>query len=552
MTPTEVWDGFNPVKEPLETSIISSDEKDNFVCTKLFFTSEKTENGHIRVFTEIYYDKRWSDVRATLLVAPTLTDKMDYKVLIDTFLKEGYVVCLFDYCGNFKDNINHTTFPTGLEYCSFPECRKHTDKIESDARHTPWFEWTKIARRAISMLEEHRLVDKTKIGIAGFGAGAQIAWQVAGIDGRVRALIPINGGGYLWRKGKAKFASNNIPTTDEERAFSTGVGAETYARFVTCPTCFVISSNGSYFNVDRAGDIFHNVASKQKQLIISHGISNQITKKSIESLLMWMRENFALEGSFIPKPIMSFVNIENSLYLKVYTAKKAVKKHIYVSYGEPFSTARFWKELSQGQKTEHHEYTYFVPVKDNSELIVAYCTFEYEDGRVLSTPVDGIFPDSINIEETETEKLVSSKLIYNSHMGLGAFSAWTNDAFLDETVLCLKEGPFSIKGIMTKRGSLALCRSKNEIEAIASSTLFQFDAFSSKAKEINIQVLSYPEMKYYKTTLKLKGGEFWQKVMLSNTDFKSDEGKPLQKFSDSKMCIFTNASNVLFNNLLWI
>ena len=51
LTPTLVWEGFNPKKDPLETSTVFSTEKDNIVSTGTYFTSEACSDGKLRAFT---------------------------------------------------------------------------------------------------------------------------------------------------------------------------------------------------------------------------------------------------------------------------------------------------------------------------------------------------------------------------------------------------------------------------------------------------------------------------------------------------------------------
>ncbi len=506
----------------------------------------------MRVFAQIVYDKRWSDDRAALLLAPALTEKLDYAVLIDSLVKEGYVVCIFDYCGNFNDNVNKTSFPQEFAYAAYPECRNHMYSVTSDARSTPWFQWAKITRRAISMLQEHRLVASDRIGVMGWGTGAQLAWQIAGTDGRVRALVAINGGGYLWRKNTPRFISDNIPSTDEERTFSTGVGAETYAKTVMCPTCLIASSNSESYDIDRAGDILNLVPCACKQLIISRGIDFQITKRAFNSLLLWLRNNFALDGVLPAKPQISFEQIEKRLFIKLSTEQKAKDTAVFVSYGEPYPSSRFWKRLKDGQKTGEFEFTFAVPVNNLNELAVAYATVTYETENMVSTPIIYTVPQKLGVEYTQENEFVSSHLIYNGSMGLGSFAVSTKDVFLDEDVLRQEAGPFDIKGITVKDGSLTLFRSSHEITALDRSSLFVFDAASETARQLNVSMYTYPDLKCYRAAVKLGGGVFWQKTQLSTSDFKSSDGKTLQKFSDTKKCVFEDMQGVILNNLLWI
>ena len=59
-------------------------------------------------------------------------------------------------------------------------------------------------------------------------------------------------------------------------------------------------------------------------------------------------------------------------------------------------------------------------------------------------------------------------------------------------------------------------------------------------------------MKKYVALVDLKGGEFWEKIILKSSDFKSDNGKMLPEFSTAKILAITDAEGIIFNNFLWI
>ena len=546
-----MWEGFNPAQAPLESSIISSETDENFVCSKQFFTADTTPSGKLRAYMEVYYDKRWADDRATILILSTLSD-MNYKDFVRRLVAEGYVACVVDYAGTFKDENLHTTFPPEYSYACFPEATKHMLHIETDARHTPWYVWALVARRAITLLAEHKLVDTDHIGILGVSSGAQVAWQVAGTDPRVKALVAIDGSGYLWANGKPRFTSTNIPSDDEERAFSTGVGAETYSRFVTCPTLFIALAESINNDIDRAGDIMNGIKSKSKQLLISNG-DEQITSRELEAMLTWLRGNFALGGQVPLTPTIAFEASDGELYARINSIKAVEKRSLYVCYGEPNPYNRYWKHVDELQKIGTHEYTAHIPVINDKELIVAYATFEYANGNIISTPVIGVVPENLDVKPDDNPlDVYSSRIIYDGSMGLGNFMPKTSSLIVQDGVLHQAEGPFEIKGITTDDGDLALYRSAHEIASLSRTTSLHFDAYSPTERELQVVMTTYPKYKRYVATAHLKGGEFWQKILLDSTDFKSDEGMTLGKFSDTKCLYVKDANGVIFNNFLWV
>src|SRR5699024_12514924 len=61
------------------------------------------------------------------------------------------------------------------------------------------------------------------------------------------------------------------------------------------------------------------------------------------------------------------------------------------------------------------------------------------------------------------------------------------------------------------------------------------DFYSKEPRDIRIQLFSFNTNKAYAAKCFLKGGERWQKVLLTPQDFKSDDGKPLTLFSDTQI-----------------
>ncbi len=552
LTPTEVWEGFDPHADALENSITSIVTDEDFVvCSKQFFTAQTTREGRVRVYFELYYDSRWADSRATIILLPSVDDT-NFTSLVKKLVKDGYVVCMPDYCGCFEGDHEKTIFPSDLSFASHPKCMQNISTLGSDARNTPWFLWTKIVRRTICVLEEQRLVSKDRIGVFGIGIGAQLAWLCAGTDQRVKSLVALNGSGYLWASGKPRFLHGNIPTTDEDSAFSSGVGAETYARFVSCPTLLVATKNSYIDDVDRAGDILARVNSPAKQLIISNGSDSKIPLHTFKAMLVWLNRHFAHNGSPIDEPRISFENIDKKLYVCVNSAHKAAKRLVYVCYGEPYPFARHWILLENLQKVGVHQYTHQIPVFDKDELVLAYATFVFEDGNILSTPIISTTASKLDIEQTDVKATSSSHVIYDSSMKLGSFTVEGNSALFDESILHLEKGPFDILGICTSEGSLSLRHDAQTAQLLSRSTIFHFDAYSKHERELQVTMYTYPDQKMFTAHTHLDGGEFWQKVLLDSSDFKSAEGKTLASFQETKLFTIPNADNVVFNNFLWI
>ncbi len=547
MTPTEVWEGFDAKVAPLEASIISRQTTDNFVCEKQVFTADSSKEGRVRVCCNVYYDARWQDARPAILVLPSF-DNPHSQDAIRMLVEEGFVACTLDYCGIFEDT--KTSYPSDLSFASYPLCKDLLDNIQTTARSTPWFVWAKVARRAITLLQEQTIVSADRVGIMGFGIGAQLCWLVAGTDKRVCSMVAINGGGYRWAEHNARFLGSDIPSGDEQLAYSTGIGAETYAMFVTCPTLAVVTKDSALCDIDRIGDMLDLVKSDVKRFIVSDSCGSQLTKSAYAALILWLRAHHAMSAPCLTAS-MRFDTTDGKLYAKINTGKSADSRTLYVSYGEPSSRQRYWQSFDVIQKVGEHEYACDVPVYDTAELIVAYATFTYPDHDMISTKITSIVPAKHDVTVVETSPRISN-IIYDGSMGKGEFVAKTDDALLDDNAVFVAEGPFQIKGITSTKGSLTLLRSVQEMSSINRSAILHVDAYSKSARSLCVTVYSYPDFKKYTAHIGLKGGEFWQKLLFENADFKSEEGRTLTSFALVKAIEIEDVDGVVLNNFLWI
>ena len=84
------------------------------------------------------------------------------------------------------------------------------------------------------------------------------------------------------------------------------------------------------------------------------------------------------------------------------------------------------------------------------------------------------------------------------------------------------------------------------------ASILKIDFYSPSQRDIRIQLTSIYTGASYVAKCSLKGGERWQKVLLTPSDFKSEDGKPLGLFADTQITVFKNVAGVILNNIIWI
>lgn len=552
MTPTQVWEGFNPVKEPLQTSAISNTESDGTKISEFYFTSETAEDGIVRVYCKTMYKNDGIEKKPSILFLPSLSSEFSDKNILDDFVESGYVVIFVDYAGIFDGTSTpHTTFPPSLSFAEADNAKKSPYFMRETARNTPWFVWAKICRRAITLIEESLVADKNSIGVLGRNEGAKLAWILAGIDGRLKTVVPIIGGGYSYSctfSEASKMAEN-----EERRVWIAGVGAETYARAVSCPIYFPTSSNNTQCDFDRAGDMLNFVPLTKKALAISPRTNSQITLEIFNSIKKWFELFLKGNGINLPKHELKVVNLDGELFLRLKTNEKPVFATAYYSLDEIKPAARDWHSIAEFLvDSSSGDLLFKVDLYDYEQKIKAFVNIKYASGIIVSTPVLEAIPSQLKITAPLLMKAEETRIVYDNSMGYSSLTVESDNLIFDERMLLIKEGPFKIKGVTALSGRLVSYKIGKSPFAKKKDIVLQMDVFSENPKIITINLEDFEESKTFSASKQLLGLKGWQRINFVASDFKSRDNKPLSVFSDIEKAVFINAEGVLFNNIIWL
>lgn len=448
MTPIQMWEGYNPVKDPLETYIQKCNVLNDIAETEMYFTAESLKDGKIRVYSKMYAHKDWDTSHPAVLFLSDLNASSNYVEISEMLVEQGYVVFVVDYAGFMPDVENPTSFPDSLKYASFEEAKHNLKYMGESARQTPWFVWAKIARRAITLMEEQKIIDNEKINVVGFIHGAQLAWIVAAMDGRVNAAVPVMGCGH--NSYGAKEVS--VLESEEECCWVSGICPETYARFVGCPILYATSTNSLFANLDKAGEIMASVPSKNKCLVVAPRTNYQLTKESLDSILLWAQSAFKTECLSVPSPKASFKMSDGRLLYSLDTELEPMEIETFISFDNVLPPIRDWFTLPNpyvGQKVN-----YIVTPYDNTEKIFAFSNVKYKNGLIVSTSPVSISKDGFEGVEKAPAVVENNRIVYTNKSGLGSFSIESYSLIVDDAQLKLKTGPFGIKGVSAESGYL--------------------------------------------------------------------------------------------------
>ena len=546
MTPTEVWESFNPVKEPLETYVEKCQLKNDCLETEMFFTAETVADGKVRAYCKMIHDQHLNEKRPAVLFLANLSENTAFDEIEKLFVKNGYVVFILDYAGFVTSRETRTSFPESLKFASYENAKNNLGYMGESARVTPWFVWSKIARRAITLIGEQTLVDNEKINLVGYIHGAQLAWIVAGIDGRVHAAMPVMGCGYN-NYGKK---DTSLSESEEERAWVSGICPETYAHFISCPIAYATSTNNDFACIDKANEIMAGISSSSKILCISPRTNKQLSKDCFLGLLKWANSAFKSDAEKLPLPTIAFTVDGDKLTLTVDTNSDCDCIETFISYDNAPAPIRDWFSLVES-KTDGFKHVYDVVPFDNNEKLSAFANVTF-NGVVVSTLITSISRDKFDGVKQAPAVIESNRIVYTNKKGIASFAPRTFSVIVDEDDLKLKKGPFGIKGVSVDSGYLTTNNLMKSDFAKDKASILKIDFYSPSQRDIRIQLTSIYTGASYVAKCSLKGGERWQKVLLTPSDFKSEDGKPLGLFADTQITVFKNVAGVILNNIIWI
>jgi cephalosporin-C deacetylase-like acetyl esterase len=332
----QMWDGFDPRAEPLDTEILKQWDEDGVVMQVIryrigIFKGQKAMMAAVYGYPEagtklpglvqIHGGGQYADYRAVLtnakrgyatisiawagrINAPDYNvnpdtvklfwegkvDDPGYKLTTDWGALDGYHAP----CRNQKNSFSRTE----------PESWT-LDPVESP-RNNPWFLCTLGARRALTFLEKQPQVDPDKLGVYGHSMGGKITVLTTAADYRVKASAPSCGGLSDRNTGKVLYDATLADDVSLKR--------------IACPIIFLSPSNDFHGRIDDLQKALHEIKSRDWRVTCSPHHNHQDTQRYQAAGLLWFDQY--LKGSFTyPETPKSSLTLNTESHIPSFTVK---------------------------------------------------------------------------------------------------------------------------------------------------------------------------------------------------------------------------------------
>ncbi|MDE5617883.1 MAG: hypothetical protein K2I79_00135, partial [Clostridia bacterium] len=241
LTPSQLWSHYDAEKEPLKTSFLRYERIGGLYKIEAYITAFETPMGQARAYVHGY---RPADIQAppSIIFVSGFNRSFTEQDLLDA-AGDGSLALTFDYLGIFPDKKEFTKYPEDVSYANYLLSGDHIEKAVPSAEHTCIYHWVKICRRVITFAKT--VTSSDKLGLCGYGNGADICWLAAGFDKRVSALNVMLSAGWREMRNYPRYSKDgsDFILNDDSEGWLIGCASQVYAKYVTCPVMFIGTSN---------------------------------------------------------------------------------------------------------------------------------------------------------------------------------------------------------------------------------------------------------------------------------------------------------------------
>lgn len=367
----QMWSGFDPRGEPLDTEVLKQWEEDGVVLQVLryrigIFKGQKAMMAAVYGYpkggkelpglVQIHGGGQYADHQAVLTNAnrgyATISISWAGRISAPNYTVNPSIVKLF-WDGKTEDPKYKVTTDWGPLDGYHAPCRNPKnnfggvapqswtiDEVDSP-RNNPWFLSALGARRALTFLERQPQVNGDKLGVYGHSMGGKLTVMTTAIDKRVKAAAPSCG-------GISDRNTNNV-------LYNQTIADDVNLKNISCPIIFLSPANDFHGRIDDLQKAIKEIDTDRWRVTCSPHHKHQDTSEYEVATQMWFDQY--LKGKFVcPKTPGSSLELKTKSGVPTFTVEPDTSREIlsvdiyYTQHGQPEgekddrqnTVARFW------------------------------------------------------------------------------------------------------------------------------------------------------------------------------------------------------------------
>ncbi len=534
LKPPEVWKDYDPNQGAYEEDIVKQWDDGN-THFKDVYISAYVSGQKIRMFCQYAAEKGAAQLPAMLCIHGW----MGSSAINREFLKRGYAVMSYDYCGDDNQRTKNIT--------KYPPALKHGNMLlnknipRPNVRATSDYLWDALARRAVSYLASQPEVDEDRLGANGFSYGGTVVWSL-GMDRRVKAIASFHGVGWnkfhRGRVHKYDLKPSGEKPSEEDEVYMAGIAPEAYPPYIHCPVLFLNGSNDHHGNQDRSYDTLNRLPKGLPWACAQQVRGHHQTDTIRHDLYLWMDKWVKGEDIVWPDNPNSEIKLGKDgvplFVLNPDSPEEVESVEIYYALKEPFNTNRNWRN-TEAVKVER-VWTAKMPIVDPQMYLFAYANVRYKSTIVLSSDFEAVVPARIG-KAIATDK--TALIMYQGSDGPGCWAPPVIEAV----------GPDGIKGFKPSHTSFWTDQPNDPKWQAPEGSGLRFKVFSKETNTLTIKA------GHFSTEVTIKGVDQWQTVDVQSKTLKNHFDKsPLASWNRAKTLRFEGRTltEMIFTDFEWV
>lgn len=541
LTPVRLWQDYDAESCALEPSFLTYEKRDDLTYFEAYITAFTEADGKARAFVRGYIPEGKNP--PCLVIA----DDARYSTVKDEYMRDlasrGVLTVTFDYNGSSSERSEHSHYPESIAYANYRADEERLFKAFPTSYDTCMYHWVRICHRVITFTRT--LSASKKLCLTGYGLGADITWLTAAFDKRVSCIAPIQSAGWHEVKNMPKYAGEDgdLVLSEEREAWVIGYGAQTYAKYVSCPVLYLGTTNSRFSPMDRVESTLKVIESPVYRFYDA-GRTTAFSTDALSVLARWNAWQLTGDKPCCKPPELTYLGEGGAFEFKLVNARKVLELQLFYAYDEVHSDLRHWRsaDVTPAGKGKAE-----VPVYEGTEMIFAFLRAKYDGGEIFCSPMQAVKPAG-----GERMTCRNTRILYDKRHPLDDWTVTGFHGLVNKFEPKLEAGGLDILGLTADGGDLTTFAVGDFNMRKEPDTMLRFDAYCEKDREVSIELTAMKDKVpvIYRSSVYTHAGE-WTSCTRAASDFKDEKLIALKSWDEVKRLTVNDIGGVMLNNVLW-
>ncbi len=399
-TVDELWAGYDPSVEPLETQIVRQWNEDGIIYRYVVYTIGTFKGRKARMAAFYGFPADAADRKLPAVIHMHGGGQRAFLNAVKQYAVRGYAALSVNWGGREMEGAKpgdpNTDWgavdPTQNNVPGYSSILPRDNTIDEvpSPRNNNWFLLTVGCRRGITFLEQEPEVDPRRIGVWGHSMGGRLTGLVAGSDRRVKVASPSVGGSGFLQTDLWGLPGSARRVAGDPELFGRTLAGQSYLSRVECPILFLSATNDFNAPMDFVERGMALVPHDRKRIVYAVHLNHRFTPETDVSRPLWF--DCHLQGRLtFPQPPQASLVLERDSGIPLYRVTPDASRpvdcvDIYFGYDRD-PRNRFWADARA--KRDGDAWEAECPVFDLGEPLFVLANVSYRltaDERRVDDP----------------------------------------------------------------------------------------------------------------------------------------------------------------------